>query len=486
VTEQLREEPLGPRLASAARRAMAGLAPFSGAGRTNVLVEDRDAGRWLTAFVDEAGRFHEERTSVLGLSTGPFDPPEGSLGVPFPIRIAPPDLLSPSRDALQAIWILFPDGTGVRLLGEGEGHLAVRQALEVIARRRLRGYREALLEARAIQAGAPEARLSEGPVPPGFQRLYLGRSFLVRLGPPEAIRAQVAVMRRANAALRRRGFPGVFPEVAASVDTEDPGWYLLEDLGLPVERLLMDGGGDDIVARAVAALSSLHLVTRRLAGGWIPPLLGARVVGAEPHLLRAIGRLVLSDLEPARLLRSRVRLPDGSVCRSFEEHTRWLREQPPLPLATVSTLHGDPRPELALADGGSVRFVDPVVAPAPEGGPLEGDPAADVAALLTRVTLLRAVRGRPDALLDLEEEAEGALLVVSSDPGWSWPVDPLFARFTLGRGESWPARLHLAAASTLAEVLGRVRPLGGAAGWLVPYVGLLVHLERARQAWPRS
>jgi hypothetical protein len=247
----------------------------------------------------------------------------------------------------------------------------------------------------------------------------------------------------------------------------------------------------------VERLTALH-------GATVEPFEGGRpgpvrrlldVAGGVPGGLR---RVFGPEVDPSRLLAARVVLPDGSRCRSFRDQIRWLkRGRGNVPWAHQVWLHGAPELGNAFIGPDGVVFLGPRLVRGRGGalGLLRGDPAEDVAMLLTSVdpgaVVERAVAlDEPDSLIAVEESEGRAgpeLRVTRSLPRLGRPEEPhplmehaVRSIPAEAREPGWDGRFHLAAAGSLLRELHGPSPVRPPAAWLVMFVAALVELERVR------
>lgn len=493
----------------------AGLLETSLSGRTWAVFVEADAPSWarvVRALVEEAPAFHELGVHVVALATSPTEPPDGCLTLPFPVGVVPVRVVESlatvekARQSGSLSLLVYPDLEGLRLWGSGPPAALVRKALDRVIAHRLERYRRALPTRPAGDAW----QVDPGPtLGPGFgsslRRLDERQGLALDSGEPEYVEARMAMMAEANRRVAALGRPRVFPEVLAVVTNEEPAWSLLRGIGPPMSAALFvergsvqpSPAGSRLLGQAIEQLIALHSATAEATGGG-PRWPVRRLLHAAAGVPGAFRRVFGPAVDPSRLLAARVVLPDGSMCRSFREQVRWLgsgRWNDGSPQR--AWLHGAPVLANAFIGPDGVMFLQPRLVRGRSGalGPVRGDPAEDLAILLTSVdpgaVVERAVAlDEPESLITVEE-SEGRtgpeLRVTRSLPRLGGPPHPtveqaLRSMPSEARGPGWEGRFHLAAAASLFRALHGPRSVRPPAAWLATFVAALAQVEQARMS----
>lgn len=251
--------------------------------------------REVCTFIDEAAAFARHGIQVIGLSGQRSDPPEGCLAIPFPVGLLQQeDFGGPiafveqggRRYAQRASFVIFPDGSGVRLSGVTDvvGH--VRECLDLALSHRLERLRQATLGAdlaslrSTVQLGS---LLPNGADSVAITRIDVTIPLVAKMAAPAVVREEAGYMRRINRLLEDAGRPRLFPAVVAINADEDPAWYLMEAADpVSLDRLLfadaartvIEPGRLPLLSAAIDKLSNpgvrAHLPGRAATGRALP------------------------------------------------------------------------------------------------------------------------------------------------------------------------------------------------------------------------
>lgn len=500
--------------------------PGMGVGRT--YPELAGCTMEVCAFIDEVGVLAKHGIGVIGLSGEVSEPPEGCLEIPFPIGlIDQQDFTADSpiraieqdgrRYAERMSFILFPDGSGLRVTGIADVMGHVRHCLALAVQHRLERFRQATL-AQAGTLASLRSTAELGPLLPNgadsvaITRIDVTIPLVAKMAAPAIVDQEAGYMTRINALLEAAGRPRLFPAVVATSVEEEPSWYLMEAAN-PVsldrllfadpERSVIDPARHELLWSGIDRLSNLHELTFR---DEVPPvalyhyrdrftaiperpdtqLTHELLVGAEPDLQTMLRR-------PAII--------DGLQCNSYREQLQFLEEHVDDLVQPVGAyLHGDAHlPNMLVtesaADDAAVVFVDPRVVwdGNDVGDPGFGDPLYDYATLLHSVhlmsTVLHAIEdGQTEELLGASIRPDGSLEVhsgsmrIHANPVLDWFRGALGDRLPPNvAGPNWEARLHVGTANALLGWLKYARSVQTRHAWLAIYAGVLYHLELARR-----
>lgn len=518
--------------------------PGTGAGRLHPELEGCTAE--VCTFASERMEFARHGIQLVGLTTRPGEPAGDFFAtLPFPVGHMPEDTESElvefveregRKYAVRTSFVVFPDGTGIRIGGIRDSAAHVRKCFDLAIARRLQTYRRAIVagierDTRAVQSTV-ELRefLPNGSSSISIARVELKSEVVCKMADPTIVAEEAGYMERINDLLVERGHAPLFPAVLSVCADERPGWYLMaaadpdpiaprlfEDAALTKLRqdrlhLLLGALGrlaslyDITFRREIPRVSRYHYLERFRA---IP----ARSDFRETFEFVFDGRADLDEM-----LRTRFVLEGGFVCRPYQDQIRFLSEQVEELLQPVGAyLHGDVHlPNMLLArDGSGIVFIDPrtVWDGNDVGDPGFGDPMYDYATLLHSLHYMAAVlkaidEGNAEALLRIGKRliegfegdqgaGDGApilgvapgLLRLADHPTVEWFLDwmdrVLPARI---RGPHWKARLHVGAANATLGWLKFARSVQNHHAWSALFIATLYHLELGRRLLesPRS
>lgn len=468
----------------------------------------------VCTFIDEAGVFAKHGIGVLGLSGERSEPPAGCLAIPFPVGVIQQSELGGPisfveqdgrRYADRATFVIFPDGTGVRITGIADivGH--VRSCLDLVLGHRLERLRQATVAGdvtrlrSTVQFGT---LLPNGADSVAITRVDVTIPLVAKMAARDVVRGEAGYMRRINALLEEAGRPRLFPAVVAINADEDPAWYLMEAAD-PVSldrvlfadsaRTIVDAAREPLLTAGIDRLSNLYELTFRRD---VPPVaryhyrdrfavIPGRVDTRLTHELLVGG----GDFEA---LLNRPVVIDGFACRPYREQLAFLGEHvADLAQPVGAYLHGDAHlPNMLIAGDESIVFVDPrVVWDGNDVGDSGfGDPLYDFATLLHSLHVMSAILNA----IDLEQTA--TLLAVKATAGalevssgtiriHDNPVVEWFRATVADRlpadiaGANWEARLHVGTANALLGWLKYARSVQTREAWLAIFVSVLYHLE---------
>ncbi len=390
--------PIGPDVVAALERVIAGTGldaslrnrysvvfAFPGMGVGQHYPELAGCTLEVCTFIDEAGVFAKHGIAVIGLSGERSEPPAGCLAIPFPVGvIEQDDFGEPSgfveengrRYAERATFVIFPDGTGVRVSGIADivGH--VRGCLDLVLEHRLERLRQATLAAdlTGLRSTAQfGSLLPNGANSVAITRVDVTIPLVAKMAAPDVVREEAGYMRRINTLLERAGRPRLFPAIVAINADEDPAWYLMEAadpvsldhvLFADAARTVVDPSRQPLLTAGIDRLSNLYELTYRHE---VPPV--ARYHYRDRFAVipsRADTRLTHQLLVGGGDLEEMLHRPvmiDGFACRSYREQLAFLEERVDDLVQPVGAyLHGDVHlPNMLIAGGDSIVFVDPRV-----------------------------------------------------------------------------------------------------------------------------
>lgn len=497
---------------------------YPGMGVGQVYPELAGCTTEVCTFIEEAGVFLKHGIQVVGVSGERSDPPEGCVAIPFPVGLLSQDRFEGPvafverggrRYAMRASFLIFPDGTGLRISGISDVVAHVRRCLEIAVGHRLDRFRSAALDSLARNSqrlrSTAEHRglLPNGADSVAITRVDLTIPLVCKMAAPSIIAEEAGYMDRINRLLEENGRPRIFPAVVASNAEEDPAWYLMEAADpVPLDQLLfadrertvIDPGREPLLTAAIGRLSDLYEITFRSE---VSPV--ARYHYRDRFAIiptRADTRKTYDLLIGGRLddMLGRRAILDGFGCRSYAEQVGFLEERvDDLAQPVGAYLHGDAHLPNMLVMAGGVVFVDPrIVWDGNEvGDPGFGDPLYDFATLLHSVhvmsAILRAIgEDETERLLSVTEE-DGALAVapgilrIHGNPVLAWFRESVLRRLPAEiLGPNWEARLHVGTANALLGWLKYARSVQTRHAWLAIFVSVLYHLEVARRLLERK
>jgi peroxiredoxin len=472
----------------------------------------------VCTFIDEAGVFAKHGIEVTGLSGERSEPPTGCLAIPFPVGvIEQADFGGPigfveqdgRRYAQRATFVIFPDGTGVRLTGIADivGH--VRACLDVALGHRLERFRQATV-ASDVSRLRSTAHLGDllpnGADSVAITRVDMTIPLVAKIAAPDIVREEAGYMQRINTLLEREGRPRLFPAVVAINADEDPAWYLMEAAD-PVSldrvlfadpaRTVIDPARQPLLTAGIDRLANLYELTFRRE---VPPV--ARYHYRDRFAVipgRADARLTHQLLMGGGDLEEMLDRPvviDGFACRPYHEQLAFLEEHVADLVQPVGAyLHGDAHlPNMLVAGEESIVFVDPRVVwdGNDVGDPGFGDPLYDFATLLHSLhvmsAILHAIDGeRTEALLTVEAapdslHVQSADLRIHDNPVVEWFSATVADRLPADiAGANWQARLHVGTANAILGWLKYARAVQTGGAWVAIFASVLYHLEAGRR-----
>lgn len=477
----------------------------------------------VCTFIDEAGVFAKHGIEVIGLSGEQSEPPAGCLAIPFPVGvIEQADFGGPigfveqdgRRYAERATFVIFPDGTGVRLTGIADivGH--VRACLDVALGHRLERFRQATVAADVSRLRSTTqfgSLLPNGADSVAITRVDVTIPLVAKMAAPAIVREEAGYMRRINGLLEQAGRPRLFPAVVAINADEDPAWYLMEAAD-PVSldrvlfadpaRTVIDPARHPLLTAGIDRLANLYELTFRRE---VPPVARYHyrdrfAVVPERADTRLTHKLLVGGGELEQLLSQPVVI-DGFACRPYREQLAFLEEHiADLAQPVGAYLHGDAHlPNMLIAGDKSIVFVDPRVVwdGNDVGDPGFGDPLYDFATLLHSLHVMSAI------LHAIDGEQTGALLTVEAAPDslhvgsaalriHDNPLVEWFRATVADRlpadivGANWQARLHVGTANALLGWLKYARSVQTREAWLAIFASVLYHLEVGRRLLTRE
>lgn len=528
--------PIGPDVVAALERVIAGsgqdaslrnrysvVFAFPGMGVGQHYPELAGCTLEVCTFIDEAGVFAKHGIAVIGLSGERSEPPAGCLAIPFPVGVVEQeDFGEPiryvdhdgRRYAERATFVIFPDGTGVRVSGIADivGH--VRGCLDLVLEHWLERLRQATLAAditRLRSIAQLGSLLPNGADSVAITRVDVTIPLVAKMAAPGIVREEAGYMRRINTLLERAGRPRLFPTIVAINADEDPAWYLMEAadpvsldrvLFADAARTVVDGARQPLLRAGIDRLSNLYELTFRHE---VPPV--ARYHYRDRFAVipsRADTRLTHQLLVGGGDLEEVLHRPvviDGFACRSYREQLAFLEERvDDLAQPVGAYLHGDVHlPNMLIAGGDSIVFVDPRVVwdGNDVGDPGFGDPIYDFATLLHSLHISSAVLHAIDiqqtgALLTVEAtanrlELRSGSLRIHDNPVVEWFHATVAERLPADIiGANWEARLHVGTANALLGWLKYARSVQTREAWLAIFASVLYHLEVGQRLLTRK
>ncbi len=528
--------PIGPDVVAALERAIAGTGldaslrnrysvvfAFPGMGVGQQYPELAGCTLEVCTFIDESGVFAKHGIAVIGLSGERSEPPAGCLAIPFPVGVigqegfgGPIGFVEQDgrRYAERSTFVIFPDGTGMRISGIADIVAHVRTCLDLVLEHRLERLREAtfatdLTHLRStVQLGS---LLPNGADSVAITRVDVTIPLVVKMAAADVVREEAGYMRRINMLLERAGRPRLFPAVVAINADEDPAWYLMEAADpVSLDRVLFADAARTVVDRArqpllragIDGLSNLYELTFRREVAPVAryhyrdrfAVIPSRADTRLTHQLLVGG----GDLE--RMLQRPVMI-DGFTCRSYRDQLAFLEERVDDLAQPVGVyLHGDVHlPNMLIAGNDSIVFVDPRIVwdGNDVGDPGFGDPLYDFATLLHSLHVMSAI------LHAIDIQQTGALLTVEATNGrlelrsrslriHENPVVEWFRATVADRlpadiiGANWEARLHVGTANALLGWLKYARSVQTREAWLAIFASVLYHLEVGRRLLTRK
>lgn len=198
----------------------------------------------LCTFADETTEFVKHGIQLAGISTLPTKPSGDFFGgFPFPVGQLPKDAAEPlvelvTRDedtyATRRSFLVFPDGTGVRItdIKDPVGH--VRKCFDIAIKRRLDEYRKvaisyfqrtgASLTSQMTHAGF----LANGSDSVSISTVDFSARLVSKMASSDIVAQEGGYMQRINQLLEDSNRPALFPRVLAIRTDERPAYYLME------------------------------------------------------------------------------------------------------------------------------------------------------------------------------------------------------------------------------------------------------------------
>lgn len=481
----------------------------------------------LCTFAEETTEFIKHGIQLAGISTQPTKPPgEFFGGFPFPIGQLPTDAADPvielvSRDedtyATRRSFVVFPDGTGVRItdIKDPVGH--VRKCFETAIRRRLDEYRKVAISYFQRTGASVTSQvnhtgfLANGADSVSISTIDFSARLVSKMASCDIVAQEAGYMQRINQLLEENNRPRLFPRVLDIRTDERPAYYLMEAANpmsldhfvfedeamtrLKRERLHMLSGALTKVSNLYElsfraeepAVARYHYLDRFSA-------IIDRADFRETHAFMFAGTSTLDEM---------LRVPfviDGDfVCRSMREQLQMLDSNIDRLAQPVGTyLHGDLHLKNMLVsdDGRDVVFVDPRIVwdGNDVGDPGFGDPLYDFGTLLHSLHVMSSILTAVDAeetgaLLSMQEDEvdgtrglvawPGVLRITGSDT-LTWFTDWMEATVPASvLGEQWRARLYVNAANALFGWLKYARAVRTRHAWLAIFASTLYYLELA-------
>ncbi len=483
----------------------------------------------VCTFADETTEFVKHGFQLVGLSTQPTEPPGDFLtSFPFPIGRIPADVSSSlieivdkddDRYALRTSFVVFPDGSGVRIrdIKDPVGH--VQKCFQVAIGRRLHHYQRATLahiqrETDSIMSSIKHTGfLANGADSVSISTIDLQKRVVAKMASPDIVAQEGGYMDRMNHLLGENGRPRLFPEVIAVCADERPAYYLMEAANpLSLDNLLFQDEAMSelrpdrlhILSDSIAKLTNLYEITFRKE---IPEVaryhyLDRFLAIPERRDFKDTFEFMFGGTPRLEEMLSTQFVIDGDyICHSFADQMDLLRDRiDRLAQPVGAYLHGDVHLKNMLVgeDGKTVVFVDPRIIwdGHDVGDPGFGDPLYDYGTLLHSLHVMSAILGAIDdgeteALLNLEEDVvEGdasvvvwpGLLHITGSKTLDWYME------WVGRtvpeevlGSDWQARLHVNSANAILGWLKYARSVWTRHAWLAMFASVLYHLEAARR-----
>lgn len=482
----------------------------------------------VCTFADQTTEFVKHGFQLVGLSTRPTAPPGDFLtSFPFPVGLLPPDTQSgllafvergSERFATRSSFVVFPDGTGVKVTDIADPVSHVRRCFDIAVARRLREYERAVVAYLGHRGGGFESSLSHrgflanGADSVSISTIDLRVQLVAKMADPAVVAQEGGYIDRINRLLEDAGQPRLFPAVHAVCADERPGYYLMEaadprtlDQVLFTDEAMTSLRRDrlQVLGRGMAKLATLHTLTFREQ---------EPAVARYHYLDRFASITQRQDFRSAfdfmfgtgggldGILDSVLVVDGDFVCRPYTEQIEFLKANvDDLVKPAGAYLHGDVHLKNMLVDrGDDVVFVDPrVVWDGNDVGDHGfGDPLYDYGTLLhslhTMSAILSAIgRDETETLLTVEPEeldGEPALVVwpgtlhITGSRTLDWFVDWL-ARAAPEHvlGAEWRPRLHVNTANALIGWLRHARAIRTRHAWMAVYASAMYHLEVARR-----
>lgn len=483
----------------------------------------------VCTFADETTEFVKHGFQLVGLSTQPTEPPGDFLtSFPFPIGRIPADASSylieivdkeEDRYALRTSFVIFPDGTGVRIrdIKDPVGH--VQKCFQVAIGRRLHEYQKATLsylqrETDSLNSSLEHTGfLANGADSVSISTVDLQKKVVAKMASPDIVAQEGGYMDRINRLLDENSRPRVFPAVIAVCADERPAYYLMEAANpLSLDHLLFqDEAMTELrpdrlhtLSDAIAKLTNLYEITFRKEEPEVARYhyLDRFLAIPERQDFKDTYEFMFGGSPRLDEMLSIQFVIDGDyICHSFQDQMELLKDRiDRLAQPVGSYLHGDVHLKNMLVgeDGRSVVFVDPRIIwdGHDVGDPGYGDPLYDYGTLLHSIhvmsAILRAIDdAETEALLNLEEDLVGGAPSIVVWPGLlhitgSKTVDWFMEWVGRGvpeevLGANWQARLHVNTANALFGWLKYARAIRTRHAWIAVYASVLYHLEAARR-----
>jgi peroxiredoxin len=477
----------------------------------------------VCAIIDEADRFSHHGIQVVGLSTQPSAPPAGCSAIPFPVGLIPREAVGGVVRAVEkptgvyaerASYVIFPDGTGLRIGDVRDVIAHVKKSFETAWSRRMEAYREATIgyleSGQSPLTSTVELRelLATGADSVAIPRVDVKLELVCKLAAPEVIAAEATYVDRINRLLVENGCDRLFPAVVSICTDEDPAWYLMEAVN-PVSLdglLFADEARTEIsperrglLADSLVSISRLYDLTFRAEAAKVSRyhyLKRFQAIPRREDFRAALGELVGGERGVDEMLATPIVIEPGFGCRPYVDQLSFLEHAVDELVQPVGAyVHGDLHLPNMLLDraGERVVFIDPrtVWDGNDVGDPGFCDPMYDLATLLHSLhfasAVLRAIeQGATERLLTVEDDGElrlsPGILRMHENPVIDW-FTGWVQRETAPRvrGRNWRARLHVGAANATLGWLKYARAMKTGHAWLAMFAAVLYHLELARR-----
>ncbi len=481
----------------------------------------------LCTFADETTEFIKHGIQLAGISTQPTKAAGDFFGgFPFPIGQHPKDIFDPlvelvTKDedtyATRRSFVVFPDGTGVRItdIKDPVGH--VRKCFDTAIERRLDEYRKVAISyfqrtgASVTSQMSHAGFLANGADSVSISTVDFSAKLVSKMASSDIVAQEGGYMQRINGLLEENDRPALFPRVLAIRTDERPAYYLMEAANptsldhfvfedesmtrLRRERLHM-------LSDALTKLSNLYDLSFRAEEPAVAryhylerfSAIIDRADFRETHTFMFTGTPPLEEMLSVPIV------VDGDfVCRSMREQLQMLDSSiDQLVQPAGAYLHGDVHLKnmLVSEDGRDVVFVDPRIVwdGHDVGDPGFGDPLYDFGTLLHSLHVMSAILAAIDAdetdslLTVQEDEVDGArglvtwpgVLRITGSDTLTWFTDWMETTVPGNvLGEHWRARLYVNAANALFGWLKYARAVRTRHAWFAIFAATLYYLELA-------
>jgi peroxiredoxin len=479
----------------------------------------------LCTFADQTTEFVKHGIQLAGLSTRETKPPGDFLtSFPFPIgRIQDGDGRGivdmidkgSERFAKRTSFVVFPDGTGVKVtdVRDPVGH--VHRCFDLAIQRRLEEYKRKALsflqdENEALKTSMTHRGfLSNGADSVSISTVEFKADIVAKMASPDIIGQEAGYMDRINRLLTEQEKPKLFPGVVAINTEERPAYYLMESANpLSLDHLIFEDAAMTrlrsdrlhILTDSLQKLANLYEVTLR---NEVPKVASYHykdrflAIPQRNDFLETYRGMFGDERPPGYLLQPPVDI-DGFSCRSFEDQMRFLEKTiDELTQPVGAYLHGDVHLKnmLVQEDGRSVVFIDPRIVwdGNDVGDPGFGDPLYDYGTLLHSIhfasSILAAIDShQTEGLLRWNvNDSRGAITITTgsipliSGSTRDWFLDWLNQSLRPDvRGRNWRARLYVNTANASFGWLKYARAVATPHAWMAFFAATLYYLEMAR------